>query len=248
MLIQLTVRSVNFKNVTAYTEAFESLKIHRLRPNQGTGAIPVIDGQTEFIYTGSDGRDIFYTVTETVNSVVNTAGGVAATAPNPGTAESDVTATEQGDGLYHKTTLVVDTYNETSGGSALALGHKLYTFPEGGIDIHGGTYDVTMTAATETDTPDIGMGTVIGTGGVAILGGTDAFEDICDGKAGTAIVSGGARTVRAWRAETSDTTNFDGHSVPIPLFFNFAASWGATETITIFPLIITINWTFLGDV
>jgi len=247
MLVQLTVRSVNFKNVTAYTEAFESLKIHKLRSNQSTGAIPVLDGQTEFIYTGSDGRDTFYTVTESVNSVVNAAGGVAATAPNYGTAEAGVTATEQGDGLYHKTTLTVDTYTETIAGANLAVGQKFYTFPTGGIIIHGGTLDVTMTAASETDAPDIGIGTVIGTGVVVVLGGTAAFEDILDGFAGTAIASGGAQTVKVWRAEL-DTTNFDGHSTPIPLFFNFASSWTSSEDITIFPLIITINWTFLGDV
>lgn len=247
MLVQLTVRSRNFKNVTAYTESFDSEKIHRLRDNQSTGAIPVLNGQTEFVYAEQNGVDTFYTVVESIESVVNAAGGVAATAPNYGTAEAGVIATEQGDGLYHKTTLTVDTYTETIVGANLALGEKLYTFPTGGIIIHGGTLDVTMTAASETDAPIIGIGTVIGTGGVAILSGTDAFEDIMNGVAGTAIASGGGQTLRVWRAEL-DATNFDGHTTEIPLFFNFASSWTQSEDITIFPLIITINWAFLGDV
>lgn len=247
MLIQLTVRSVNFRNVTAYTGAFESLEIHKLRPNQSTGAIPVLDGQTEFIYTGGDGRDTFYTVTETVNSVVNAAGGVAGTAPNYGVAAANVTVLEYGDGLYHKTTLTMDSYTEAIASAALAVGQAVYTFPTGGIIIHGGTLDMTIAGATSVATPDIGIGTVIGTGAVAVLGGTATFEDIMDGAAGTAISASGGQTVRVFKA-MGDATTFDGHTTPIPVFLNFAFLWIVTEALTINPCVITFNWTFLGDV
>lgn len=246
MLLQLAVRSVNFKNVTAYTEAFDSEKIQMLRANQSGGAIPVLDGQTEFNYE-SGGRATFYTVTESVNSVVNAAGGVAGTAPNYGVAAANVTALEYGDGLYHQTVLTMDSYTEAIASAALAVGQAVYTFPTGGIIIHGGTLDMTIAGATSVATPDIGMGTVIGTGAVAVLGGTATFEDIVDGVAGTAITSGGGQTLRVFHAEV-DATNFDGHTTPIPVFLNFAFLWIVTETLTINPCVITFNWTFLGDV
>lgn len=245
MLVQLTVRSKNFKNVTAYTESFDSEKILMLRNNQNTAGVPIIDGTAEFIYVNDDGRDNFYTVTESVVYITNATGGAGAPA-NYGVAAADVTVTEYGSGLYHQTVLTMDSFTKTIAGSDLALGKKVYTFPEGGIIIHGGTLDVTMAAATETDTPDIGIGTVIGSTAVNVLGGTATFEDILDGFAGTAISSGGGQTKKVFRAEL-DATNMEGETTAIPIFFNFASTWTNSEDITIYPCIIRLNWTFLGD-
>ena len=246
MLLQLTVRSVNFKNVTAYTEAFDSEKIQMLRNNQNTAGVPILAGTAEFIYINDDGRDTFYTVTESVAAITTSAAG-AGFPSNYGTAGTGVVATEYGNGLYHQTVLTYASFTKDIAAAALAHGKAGYTFPVGGIHIHGGTIDATITGATSVATPDIGIGTVIGSGAVAVLGGTGTFEDICDGLAGTAIAPAGGQTARVFRAEI-DATSLDGHTNAIPVFFNFAFLWIVTETLTIYPCIITLNWTFLGDV
>lgn len=246
MLLQLAVRSKNFKNVTTYTEAFDSEKIQMLRNNQNTAGVPILAGTAEFIYINDDGRDDFYTVTESVATITTAAAG-AGFPSNYGTAATGVTATEYGNGIYHQTTLTMDSYTEAVAAAALAVGQAVYTFPTGGIIIHGGTLDMTIAGASSVATPDIGIGTVIGTGAVAVLGGTATFEDIMDGAAGTAIAPGGGQTVRVFKA-MGDATTFDGHTTPIPVFLNFAFLWIVTETLTINPCVITFNWTFLGDV
>lgn len=247
MLVQLTVRSKNFKNVTAYTESFDSTKILMLRNNQNTAGIPILAGTAEFVYVKDDGRDDYYTVTESVAYITNATGGAGAPL-NFGTAAAGVVATEYGSGLYHQTVLTYASFVKAIATAALAHGKLGYTFPEGGIIIHGGTLDVTMAAPASVITPDIGIGTVIGSTAVADLGSVGATaEDILDGFAGTAIAPTGGQTVKVWKPE-ADVTNMEGETTAIPLFFNFAETWITTENITIFPLIITINWTFLGDV
>lgn len=247
MLLQLTVRSKNFKNVTSYTEAFDSEKIQMLRNNQNTAGVPILAGTAEFTYINDDGRDDFYTVTESVATITTSAAG-AGFPSNYGTAATGVTATEHGNGLYHQTVLTYDSFTKDIAGANLAHGKAAYTFPLGGILMHGGTLDVTITGATETGTPDIGVGTLIGSGANADLGSVGATaEDILNGFAGTAIASGGGQTVKVWKPE-ADTTNLDGHTTAIPVFFNFALNWTASETLTLYPCIISINWAFLGDV
>lgn len=245
MLVQLTVRSLNHKNVTAYTEAFESTQIQMLRDNQNAGAVPVINGTAEFVYV-IEGRDALYTVDESVATITTAAGG-SGFAANYGTVAPGVTVKEYGNGLYHQTVLTFDTFDKTIAGASLAHGKLGYTFPEGGILIHGGTFDITITGATETGTPDMGIGSVLGSTAVANISTPATLEDICNGAAGTAISSSGGQTVRVFRAEI-DSTSYDGHTTAIPVYFNFALGWTASEILTIYPCIISLNWTFLGDV
>lgn len=247
MLLQLTVRSVNFKNVTSYAEAFDSEKIQMLRDNQNTAGKPILDGTAEFIYVNDDGRDVFYTVDESVLTITTAAGG-AGFPSNFGTVADGVSVLESGNGLYHQTILTFNSFEkDIVGAASLAHGKAGYTFPKGGILIHGGTLDVTIKGAAEVGTPDIGIGTVIGSTAVANLSNPATLEDILDGFTGTAIASGGGRTVKVWKPQ-ADVTNLEGETTAIPVFFNFALAWTASETLTIYPCIISINWTFLGEV
>lgn len=102
-----------------------------------------------------------------------------------GTPESYVEVFEGGDKVNRWTKL---TFNTTlpaiAGGANLAVGKKLYTLPAGEILITGTSMSVAIEGATaiQADTPDIGIGTTIATGAVAVLGGTAAFENILTGQ------------------------------------------------------------------
>lgn len=96
-----------------------------------------------------------------------------------------VVATEFGDGHNHVTKLVLTATVVTVGdNAALAVGVLIYTFPTGIINIKsaGGTVAMTMADTIKTDTPEVGLGTVIASGANATIGAFGATgEDITDG-------------------------------------------------------------------
>jgi len=100
-----------------------------------------------------------------------------------GTAGTGVTAVERGTNEYHTTILTCTGIAFTIGDTAsLADGALIYTFPTGPIVVHASSMSVGLTLTTgtpTTDTPEIGLGTVIGSTAVATLGaGAATFEDI----------------------------------------------------------------------
>lgn len=147
------------------------------------------------------------------------------TTSNTGVAATGVTAVEHGDGIHHKTTLTVAaTLGNIPGGADLGLGVLLYTLPAGVINVRS-TYmslaiqqvDGNITA----DTPDVGIGTTIASGVVAVLGGTAAFENLLTGVAaddcdGTAELSQVQTDLVIAAA--------DNHTI----YFNCADGWAAS--------------------
>jgi hypothetical protein len=112
--------------------------------------------------------------------------GEVVTTQNTGAAGTGVTATEYGDGRTHVTQL---SFSGLALGTAaqadLAFGKLLYTLPAGAIVVKSASYSIALAGAGETcdaDTPDVGLGTVIGSGAVAVLGGTATFENILTGQ------------------------------------------------------------------
>lgn len=107
--------------------------------------------------------------------------GTVAT-PATGTIE----VTENGGNQSHVTTLdiaglsLLSTTNANKAGGAL-----IYTLPAGNILITRSSlsgYIVGTGTANAADTPDVGLGTVIGSGSVATLDGTATFENILTGQ------------------------------------------------------------------
>lgn len=115
-----------------------------------------------------------------------------------GVAGTSCTATEYGDGKNHVTKLVITALSQVVGDNAsLGVGSIIYTFPAGIIAIKaaGGSVAMTVDFGTKTDTPEVGLGTLIASGAIATLGaGNAAMEDITDGIA-TADVNGTARLI-----------------------------------------------------
>jgi hypothetical protein len=153
------------------------------------------------------------------------------------------TAVEYGDGVNHKTVITVDSaLGAIAGGANLAVGKKIYTFPAGVINVKATKMSMALTALDgniDADTPDVGIGTTIGSGAVNVLGGTAGFENMLTGQ--TAADCAGTATDKT--LATSLVIEAAGsHDV----FFNVADGWAASgEAACPISGTITIEWSFL---
>jgi len=157
-----------------------------------------------------------------------------------GTAASGVTASESGIGEYHITTLTVSTtLPAIAGGAALAVGIPVYTLPAGAQLVEGSYMSMALTAADgniDADTPDVGLGTTIASGAVAVLSGTAAFENIMTGQ--TATDCSGTATVKTIGTDLGVETA-GSHIV----YFNVADTWAASgETACPVAGTIVLKW------
>ena len=166
---------------------------------------------------------------------------------NVGTASSTYVSSvaEHGDDTYHKTVLsLTGALPAIAGGDDLAVGRLIYTLPAGAIRIISAYFnDVAITQSEGNitdDTPDVGIGTTIASGAVAVLGGTAAFENVLTGQTfddcdGTGELAGAASTLIIDAA--------DDHTI----YLNVAANWAASgdEAAAISGDVI-ITWEFLG--
>ena len=178
-------------------------------------------------------------------SGTNTFSNEILTSSNIGTASTDVTAVEYGaGGGRHKTVLTIAAFTQAIAGAALGFGKSLYTFPEGVIKAVYATADITIFGATETGTPDVGVGSVVASGAIDVLNGTATFEDIMDGFTATAITTTpGSVSNNYVEAEAG---LLDGSTTAIEAFLNLAETWTATEDLTISGT-VTLFWDSLGD-
>ena len=109
------------------------------------------------------------------------------TSRNIGTANAGVYAVEYGDAHCHTTKLTVNAVNSLTVADSAAIcdGYLLYTFPAGDLVVDWTYMSMAVTVGSPqlvNDTPDVGIGTVIGTGAVATLDGTATFEDLITGQ------------------------------------------------------------------
>ena len=96
----------------------------------------------------------------------------AVNAENNGTANTGVTAVEYGDGYNHVTVLTVSQINSITiaDNAAIGDGYLLYTLPAGVCVVDYAYMTMALTVASseaQSDTPEVGLGTVICTGAVA---------------------------------------------------------------------------------
>jgi hypothetical protein len=169
------------------------------------------------------------------------------------TTAATTVAEEHGDQLEHITKLTMTAFAVgTSGdGAALALGAKFYTLPAGSYVIESASIAGGLTAdiSVTTDTPEVGIGTVVGSGVVATLSTT--MENVIDGGAagmtgdgdaiapdvaGTAFYKGNLSTVRPVIQAAGGLAH--------DLFLNVADTWAnvaAAGPVT-FTGVITLKW------
>jgi len=173
--------------------------------------------------------------------------GATTTQKNIGTAAAGMTVVENGDGSHHTTTITLaGVLPAITGGVDQAVGTLLYTFPAGDVVVNHAKMNVAITQSEgniNADIPDVGLGTVIATGMVALLSGTGTFEDIITGQ--TAADSNGTATVKT--AIPTAAVPFVIESAGAhTLHFNAADGWAASGDLaaTITGTVV-IEWDFV---
>ena len=184
------------------------------------------------------------------NSPAVTINNTAIVSANVGTANTGVTAVEHGDGYNHTTILTVSQEDAVTvaDNSALCDGYLLYTFPAGEIIVNSASISMAVTLAEDTTaTPEVGLGTVIGSDTQATLGADDAgCEDIlgpataddCAGTAEVLTVAVGAGTPLVIAAAGAHLVHF-----------NLAATWADTAGTDLTGDIagtVVLNWAFVA--
>lgn len=168
------------------------------------------------------------TTTTLTPTAINTA---FTNSTNVGTANTGVTAVERGDGRQHQTVLTFTNLaiGSSVGAANLAFGKLLYTLPAGVQNYKVAYMNVTLTGTVNivADTPDVGIGTVIGSGAVAVLGGTATFEDIITGQTSGAI--DGTNAIIA-NDNTVDLFRLTGDAKTVHL--NVADGWAGAGDVT----------------
>ena len=172
--------------------------------------------------------------------------GVPCTNAVLGTVGSGVTAVEYGVGNRRTTVLTIAKVDAflVADDASLAHGHLIYTLPAGSVLVEGVSYSLGITLAEDTDaTPDVGIGTVVGTAAVATLDGTGTFENLVTGQtfadcAGTVAVNAVAGPTAGYAFPINTA---DAHTV----FVNLAAAWSDTTGDDLTGDLagtVTINW------
>lgn len=163
------------------------------------------------------------------------------TLTNVGTAGTNVTAAEYGNGSFHKTVLTLSAVTLLSTTAAAKAGGALiYTLPAGAVLTKSEYISVALTATlavNTTDTPVIGLGTTIGTGAVAVLSGTAGFVNMMAGQA-VADCNGTAKV------KTVSTSLVVEAADPHIIHLNAAATWTGIDVMKASGT-VTIEWTYL---
>lgn len=224
--------------------------------NEGTST------SCDFNAIPSVGADLTFAGTNTFSGANTFANLITSAAPQTttgnGTAATNVTATEYGDGVIHKTLLTCSAFSLGTAGDEAGvgqyLGAKLYDFPAGLIMTLGAVIDgaVTLAApAIDAWDGDIGLGTAAPTDHASGVNG-----------AGTAILDSTATTQASSKVATVDAVSactalteagsrwLDGTSTAIDLFMNLLVDDEAAHDNTItgtFTGTVQIVWINLGD-
>jgi len=146
-----------------------------------------------------------------------------------------VAATEYGDGMHHVTVLTLTDFvvGAPGAGANKAFGAKVYSFPAG-VHAHQITrFNLGLTqGGVTTDTPDVGIGSVVGTGAVAVLGGTATFEDYVTGQTWGVALDGTLQACAPLGATAGINTgiSLNDTSDVKDVFLNVADGWNAGVT------------------
>lgn len=175
-----------------------------------------------------------------------TVSGSKITSQNLGADGVGVTSVETGDGNQHTTTITLaGVLPAITGGVNQAVGLLIYTFPAGAIVINHAYISVGITQSEgniDADQPEVGLGTVIGTGAVAVLSTT--LENIITGQ--VAANCTGTATVKT-AIPTAAVPFVIEIGAAHTLHFNAADGWAASGDLaaTVAGTIV-IDWSFVN--
>lgn len=162
----------------------------------------------------------------------------------PGTVNTGVTAVTYGDGVNFTTVLTVSQVDavDVADAAALSDGYLLYTFPAGAIIVDSAYMSMALTLAEDTTaTPEVGLGTTIGSGANATLGAVGAaVENIITAQ--VAADANGTATVKTIADQKLVIESAGDHTV----YFNIADTWADTAGADLTGDItgtVTLKWT-----
>ena len=165
---------------------------------------------------------------------------------NVGTAATNVSAVEYGDGYQHTTVLTVTNavLPAITGGGDEAEGVLLYTLPAGACVIDKAYMSLAIQQQDgniTADTPDVGLGTTQASGGQNSLNLVGAAaENILTGQ--TATDCDGTATAKVV-TQAVDIDAADDHTI----YFNVADGWAASgDTGPLVSGTVVIHWNFLA--
>lgn len=146
-----------------------------------------------------------------------------------------LTVTEEGDAINHKTIITLADFAVGSPVAAadLAFGALLYTLPAGAQIVDAVYADIALTGTTTIvgDTPDVGVGSTIGTGAIALL--TTTMIDYYDGVTSGAI--SGANAITGLKAATAGALTGIALNVAASaktIYLNCADGWAGAGDVT----------------
>jgi hypothetical protein len=166
-----------------------------------------------------------------------------------GTPGTNVTAKHYGDGKDVTTVLTLTAVAFPIAGAANeAIGKLIYTFPAG-AHIHYASYGslaLTGGGVVDAATPDVGIGSVIATGAVDVLGGTATFEDYVTGQTWAATCNGTVQTMGPLCATAGALAGISLNKTTDAktVHLNMAAAWAGADTVSVTGT-VTIRWTIM---
>lgn len=217
-------------------------------PEVGDAGKVLIVNEAEDDYELSDDLNLSaLTINDDPVATEDYADEAAASATERGTdgvAATGVTAVESGIGHYHTTVLTVDTVlPDIAGGAALSVGKLLYTLPAGAVIVNSANMNLSITQTDgniTADTPDGGLGTVIGAGANATLNLTAGAENILTGQ--TFNDCNGTAEVKTVADQVLVIESGGAHTV----YFNAGATWSADgDDAAALAGTVTLNWVSL---
>ena len=135
------------------------------------------------------------------------------------------------------------------GAGNIICGGLIYTFPAGAHlhSVTAGNIAFTGDAGIQGDTPDFGIGSVIGTGAFAVLGGTATFEDYVNGSA-AADCNGTPNPIAMVGATAGLHTgiSFNQGADVKAVHLNAAANWSAASVALLVSGNIVLKWSTMG--
>lgn len=159
-----------------------------------------------------------------------------------------IRAVEYGDGYNHTTILTINQAAAVTLADNVSIGDGslIYTFPAGALLVNSAYMKMLITNAEhDTEDSDVGLGTTIAVGAVAVLGGTAGFENILFGQT---IVVG---TETPIQSKGDVTGGLGGLNIPATgdhtVYLNLAGAWADTAGAALDADLegtVILNWEF----
>ncbi len=158
-------------------------------------------------------------------------------------ATGTMTVNETGFDSHRITTIdIADLNLITTTNASLGAGKLIYTFPAGNIIVKRATVALGIigTAALNVaDTPELGLGTVVASGVVAVLSGTATFENIMT----ALVVSACDNTVQQASAATPLTI---ASAAAHTCYLNIADAWAGIDAGMLVTGRVIIEWAYMS--